>query len=126
MGGRGRGNRCVTPRVDVQRIDVVGHCTVDVAERQSGTADQSDARDSISPDEHAALGEFIGHLCFRWNGIGGIDGTTRGLGEKPAGRIHPIGSREPLFAKAPCDDSGFARPRMPRASPRLATRLSFN
>ena len=79
---------------------------VEVAQRQSGTADQSDAREGIPPDEHAALDEFIGHLWFRRNGIGGIDGTARGLGEKPAERIHPIASREPLFATAPCDDRG--------------------
>lgn len=42
--GRGSGNRRVAPRSDVQRVEVLGDSTVEVAERQRGTANQSDPR----------------------------------------------------------------------------------
>lgn len=42
--GRGSGDRGVAPRPDVKRVEVLGDSTVEVAERQRGTADQSDPR----------------------------------------------------------------------------------
>lgn len=43
--GRSSGDRGVAPGPDVERVEVLGDSTVEVAERQSGTADQSDPRD---------------------------------------------------------------------------------
>lgn len=42
---RGCGNLSVAPGVDVERVEVLGDAAVEVAEGQSGTADQPDAGD---------------------------------------------------------------------------------